>query len=141
MVQSSAHEAVKCIKSGDSVYIQGGGSVPHYLVDALTSRTNELSNVKIYTSFSVDSTASPYAKKEFLDSFDVYSFFVSPSIRNAIQEGLAHKIPCNLHEIPSLFRTKQIPIDVVLINVSLPDVHGYCSYGINSDITCAAIES
>lgn len=141
MIKISALDCVKCIKSGDSVYIQGGASVPHCLVDALTSRADELSNVKIYTSFTVDSSEVPYAKKEFINSFEAYTFFVSQNIRNAVQEGIAQKIPCNLHEIPNLFREKHIPIDVVIINVSRPDKYGYCSYGISSDITCAAIES
>lgn len=137
----SARDCFKCIKSGDSVYIQGGASIPHHLVNALTSRVDELYNVKIYTSFAVDSLEVPYAKKEFINSFEVYTFFVSQNIRSAVRDGIAQKIPCNLHEIPNLFRKKQISIDVVFINVSRPDKDGYCSYGISSDITCAAIDS
>ena len=34
----SAAEAVKLIKSGDSVYIQGSTSVPEVLVQAMTDR-------------------------------------------------------------------------------------------------------
>ncbi|MCW3054445.1 MAG: Acetyl-CoA hydrolase/transferase, partial [Chthonomonadales bacterium] len=43
-------------------------------------------------------------------------------------------------EIPALFRSGQLPLDVALIMVSPPDVHGYCSLGISVDVVKAAVE-
>ena len=47
----SAAEAVKLIKSGDSVYIQGSTSIPEVLVQAMTDRAPELRDVKVYSAF------------------------------------------------------------------------------------------
>lgn len=140
-MKTSAIEAVKCIKSGDAIYIQGGTSVPHCLIDALTLRANELSNVKIYTSFAIDYREAAYAKRDYINSFEIYTFFVSSNLRKAVREGVVQKIPCNLHDIPNLLRSNQISIDVTFLNVSPPNENGYCSFGICSDITGAAIES
>lgn len=136
----SAAEAVKLIKSGDSVYIQGSTSVPEVLVQAMTDRAEELRDVKVYTAFAIGRCDAPYAKAELRDSFEPLSFFVANNLRKAINEGVAQTIPAFLGEIPFLFRSGQIPLDVTLLNVSEPDEEGYCSYGISADLAFSAVE-
>jgi RimJ/RimL family protein N-acetyltransferase/acyl CoA:acetate/3-ketoacid CoA transferase beta subunit len=43
--------------------------------------------------------------------------------------------------VPALFRTGRVVIDVALIQVSEPDEHGYCSFGVSTDIVKSAAES
>ncbi len=136
----SAAEAVKLIKSGDSVYIQGSTSVPEVLVQAMTDRAEELRGVKVYTAFAIGRCDAPYAKAELRDSFEPLSFFVANNLRKAINEGVAQTIPAFLGEIPFLFRSGQIPLDVTLLNVSEPDEEGYCSYGVSADLAFSAVE-
>ena len=136
----SAAEAVKLIKSGDSVYIQGSTSVPEVLVQAMTDRAEELRGVKVYTAFAIGRCDVPYAKAELRDSFEPLSFFVANNLRKAINEGVAQTIPAFLGEIPFLFRSGQIPLDVTLLNVSEPDEEGYCSYGVSADLAFSAVE-
>ena len=136
----SAAEAVKLIKSGDSVYIQGSTSVPEVLVQAMADRAPELRDVKVYTAFAIGRVDAPYAKAELRDSFEPLSFFVANNIRKAINEGVAQTIPAFLGEIPFLFRSGQIPLDVTLLNVSEPDEEGYCSYGVSADLAFSAVE-
>lgn len=138
---TSAADAVKLISSGDSVYIQGSTSVPEILVAAMTERAPELRDVKVYTAFAVGRCDAPYACKELRDSFEPLSFFVANNLRKAIAEGVAQTIPAFLGEIPFLFRSGQIPLDVTLLNVSEPDEDGYCSYGISADLAYSAVES
>ena len=136
----SAAEAAKLIKSGDSVYIQGSTSVPEVLVQAMTDRAAELRGVKVYTAFAIGRCDAPYAKAELRDSFEPLSFFVANNLRNAINSGVAQTIPAFLGEIPFLFRSGQVPLDVTLLNVSEPDEDGYCSYGISADLAFSAVE-
>ncbi len=133
-------EAVRLISSGDSVYIQGSTSVPEVLVEAMTARAAELRDVKVYTAFAVGRCDAPYAKAELRDSFEPLSFFVANNLRRAIAEGVAQTIPAFLGEIPFLFRSGQVPLDVTLLNVSEPDEEGYCSYGISADLAYSAVE-
>ncbi len=136
----SAAEAVKLIKSGDSVFIQGSTSIPEVLVKAMTDRAPELRGVKVYSAFAIGKEDAPYAKRELLDSFETNSFFVANCVRKAIKEGVGQAIPAFLGEIPFLFRSGQVPLDVTLLNVSEPDEEGYVSYGISADLAFSAAE-
>ncbi len=136
----SAQEAVRLIKSGDSVYIQGSTSIPEVLVQAMTDRAEELRGVKVYSAFAIGKQDAPYAKAELMDSFETNSFFVANCVRKAIKEGVGQAIPAFLGEIPFLFRSGQVPLDVTLLNVSEPDDEGYVSYGISADLAFSAAE-
>jgi acyl-CoA hydrolase/L-amino acid N-acyltransferase YncA len=46
-----------------------------------------------------------------------------------------------LSQVPQLFRSHRVGIDVALITVTPPDDHGHCSLGVSVDITKAAVES
>lgn len=136
----SAADAAKLIKSGDSVFIQGSTSIPEVLVRAMTARADELRGVKVYSAFAIGREDAPYAKRELLDSFETNSFFVANCVRKAVKEGVGQVIPAFLGEIPFLFRSGQVPIDVTLLNVSEPDEEGYVSFGISADLAFSAAE-
>lgn len=133
-------EAVKLVKSGDTIVVQGSTSIPTVLLKALTARAAELRDVKLISGFGVDPEDAPYAKKELIDSFRALSIFVPNNLRNAMREGVADTIPCFLGEVPSLFRSGLIPVDVTFLNVSEPDEDGYCSYGVSADIAFSGAE-
>lgn len=136
----SPAEAVKLVKSGDTIVVQGSTSIPTVLLKALTERAPELRDVKLISGFGVDKEDAPYAKKELIDSFRALSIFVPNNLRNAMREGVADTIPCFLGEVPSLFRSGLIPVDVTFLNVSEPDEDGYCSYGVSADIAFSGAE-
>lgn len=136
----SPAEAVKLVKSGDTIVVQGSTSIPTVLLTALTERAPELRDVKIISGFGVDSQDAPYAKRELIDSFRALNIFVPNNLRHAMKEGVADTIPCFLGEVPSLFRSGLIPVDVTFLNVSEPDENGYCSYGVSADIAFSGAE-
>ena len=123
-------EAVRLVKSGDTVVVQGSTSIPMVLLRALTSRASELRDVKIISGFGIHPEDAPYAKRELIDSFRAINIFVPNNLRRAMREGVADTIPCFLGEVPFLFRSGQVPVDVAFLNVSEPDENGYCSFGI-----------
>ena len=133
-------EAVRLVRSGDTIVAQGSTSVPNVLFRALTERASELRDVKIIVGFGVCPEDAPYAKPEYIDSFRALSIFVPNYLRRAMKEGVADTIPCFLGEVPFLFRSGQVPVDVAFLNVSEPDENGYCSYGISADIAFSAVE-
>lgn len=136
----SAAEAVKLIKSGDHVFIQGSTSIPETLAAAMAERGSELRDVTVYVAFAVADREAPYCKPEFRDSFLVDSFFVSNSVRKWIDEGYGSTTPRFLGEVPALFRQGICPVDVALINCSLPDPDGYVSFGVSADLATSAVE-
>ncbi len=136
----TADEAVKLIKSGDHVFIQGSTSIPEVLSEAMARRYSELRNVTVYNAFAVAKGPAPYTKPEMADSFFVDSFFVSNSVRQYIAEGNGSCIPRFLGEVPALFRDGTCPVDVALINCSMPDPDGYVSFGVSADLATSAVE-
>lgn len=137
----SADEAVKLIKSYDKIYVQGSGSIPEVLLSAVVKRAGELKGVELYSGFAIAKGESPYCKKELLESFYPVSLFIAPSVRGAINRGEGQCIPSFLGEVPALFRERLVPLDVTLLNVSLPDKNGYCSYGLSADLAVSAVET
>ena len=136
----SPAEAVRYVKSGDTIVVQGSTSIPMVLLRALTERASELRDVKLISGFGVHPEDAPYAKKEYIDSFRALSIFVPNNLRRAMEEGVADTIPCFLGEVPSLFRSGQVPVDVTFLNVSEPDEDGYCSFGVSADIAFSGAE-
>ena len=136
----SPAEAVQYVKSGDTIVVQGSTSIPMVLLRALTERASELRDVKLISGFGVHPEDAPYAKKEYIDSFRALSIFVPNNLRRAMKEGVADTIPCFLGEVPSLFRSGQVPVDVTFLNVSEPDEEGYCSFGVSADIAFSGQE-
>ena len=68
-------------------------------------------------------------------------FFISSTMRKAAFEGKIDYIPAYLSQIPQLFKSNRIGLDVALIQVSPPDRFGFCSLGVSVDITRAGAES
>ncbi|MBB6460851.1 acetyl-CoA hydrolase/transferase family protein [Flammeovirga kamogawensis] len=134
----SADEAVKIIKSGDRVCIQGGAATPQALTIAMTARANELRDVEI-VHLHTEGYAG-YAEEQYTESFKTNCFFIGGNVRKQVWAGNAQYIPVFLSDIPNLFRRDVLPLDVVMVNVSTPDKHGYCSLGVSVDIIVAAIE-
>jgi 4-hydroxybutyrate CoA-transferase len=58
-----------------------------------------------------------------------------------VQENRGTFTPCFFSEVPRLFKSKILPVDVMLLQVTPPDEQGFCSYGLSADYTQAATES
>ena len=70
----------------------------------------------------------------------VNTLFISDNVRAAVNEGRADFTPIFLSEIPLLLPAAELPVDVALIQVSPPDEHGFCSFGVEVGVTKAAAE-
>lgn len=132
-------QAVMRIRPGQRVFIGSGCAEPAELVGALTARHGDLADIEIVSI--VTNGAAPYAKKELADNFMVNSFFIGANVREVIQEGYGHYTPIFLSDIPRLFKSGQIRVDVALIQVTPPDMRGMCSMGVSVDIVKSAAEN
>jgi acyl-CoA hydrolase len=134
----SAEEAVKIIGSGNRVFLHGSAATPVHLINALQKRHNELTNVElvsITTLGDIDFYHPQYSK-----SFFFNSLFVSANTRAIANSNDGDYVPIFLSQIPQLFKKKILPIDVAIIQVSPPDIHGYCTLGTSVDIARAAVD-
>lgn len=130
------------IHAGDRIFIGTGCGEPQYLVQALVNYVK--SNPKAFFDAELIHVwtlgVAPYTDEKLQENFRLDAFFVGDSTRNAVNRGAADYTPVFLSAVPNLFRREMIPIDVALIQTSLPDKHGYVSLGISVDIVKAATE-
>jgi acyl-CoA hydrolase/GNAT superfamily N-acetyltransferase len=136
---STPKKAARLIRSGQRVFIGTGCGEPTELVNAMTERAGELSDVEIVQLFTKGDAL--YAQKKFADSFTVNSFFIGQNVRGIVQEGLGSYTPMFLSNIPHLFNSGRLPIDVALIQVTPPDKNGKVNLGISVDIVKSATEN
>jgi acyl-CoA hydrolase len=134
----SSDEALEHVKSGMRVFVHGAAATPVPLLDAL-ARRSDLEDVRLFHMHTEGS--APFAGPEHRDRFFSVSLFTGPALRDPINEGRADFIPVFLSDIPSLFLTQKLPLDVALLQLSPPDRHGYCTLGTSVDTALAAAQS
>jgi acyl-CoA hydrolase len=120
-------EAVKVVKSNDRIFISGNAATPLLLTGALAKRASELSNVEVNHVLLLGD--DPLSKPGMAEHFRHNSLFVGPGDRESIAQGYSDYVPIHLSQIPILFRSGYIPLDVALVHLSPPDDHGFMSFG------------
>ena len=131
------------IHPGDRIFIGTGCGEPQYLVKAMIQYIQSHAKAFIDTELLQiwNLGVSSYAESRYKDNFRFNSFFIGNTARDAVNEGLADYTPIFLSSVPGLFAEKRVPIDVALVQTSLPDRHGYVSLGISVDIVKAAVDN
>ncbi|KPK08665.1 MAG: 4-hydroxybutyrate CoA-transferase [Anaerolineae bacterium SG8_19] len=136
---TDADTALTSVQSGNRVYLAGGSGVPKELIGGLIRRASEIRDVEL--THILTFAEAPYVDPQFQGAIRVNALFIGPNVRQAVHAGLADFTPVFLSEIPGLFRYGQLPLDAVLISLSPPDEHGFCSFGVEVGTTKPAAES
>jgi len=131
------------IHPGNRIFIGTGCGEPQCLVRSLIEFVRSHPKAFVDTELLQVWTlgVAPYSDEKFRDNFRQNSFFIGNNSRQAVNQGLADYTPVFLSQVPSLFNRKVVPVDVALIQTSLPDEHGFMSLGISVDIVKSAVEN
>ncbi|MGB5100529.1 MAG: GNAT family N-acetyltransferase [Methanothrix sp.] len=130
------------IRPGNRIFVGTGCGEPQYLVRSLLNFVKnqpkafldaELINI-------VTLGVAPYTDEKFKDNFRLKSFFIGDNTRKAVNQGGADYTPIFLSQLPALIRSERIPLDVALIQTTLPDKDGNMNLGVSVDIVAAAVE-
>lgn len=140
---STADEAVRSIRSGNRVFLHGASAFPQVLVDALVRRgqaecSDPVQDVEI-VHLHTNGRAS-YVEEQYAGRFHHRALFVGGNVRDAVDKMRASYVPIFLSDVPDLFRSGRLPLDAVLLHLSPPDRHGFCSLGTSVDCTLAAAQ-
>jgi acyl-CoA hydrolase len=133
----SAAEAVECVQTGDNIFLHHAGSTPTDLSEALCHHVDKADLCRIRLSHGLLTGKLPWTDKKFHDRIRSKTIFLDSEMRKLVNEGNADYLPSFLSESSRLYDDKVLPVDVALLNVSPPDQHGYCSLGINCDMSSA----
>lgn len=135
----SAEEAVKHIRSGQRVFLHGSAATPVQLIKALQQRYAELKKVELVSISTLGNV--DFNNPQWRESFFFNSLFTSVNTRGVVNSANGDYVPVFLSQIPKLFKEGFLPLDVAIIQVSPPDIHGYCSLGTSVDIARAAVDT
>lgn len=135
----SADEAAHLVQNGNRVFLTGNCSTPQEFLQALVRRYESLEQVEIIQLLGMGT--GDYITPDMAQHIRINSLFLAPNVRVAVGQGLADFTPCHLSQIPLLFRSGRLPLDIAVIQVSPPDEHGFCSYGVEVGVTKSAAET
>ncbi|WP_053956155.1 acetyl-CoA hydrolase/transferase family protein [Inediibacterium massiliense] len=135
---TTSEEAVKKIKSKDRVVIGHAVGEPQRLIEAMVKNKDQYEDVELVHMVAMGK--GEYTHPEMAPHFRHNALFVGGSTRGAVAEARADYTPCFFTEIPRLFKDEYLPVDVAMVQLSRPDEHGYCSFGVSNDYTKPATE-
>lgn len=135
---SSALEALDIIQDNDLIWCHSMAATPRFLLEGLVELAPHRKNLTLMQLHTEGSEClnTPELAKHIRQR----AFFVGRSTRSAVQSGLADYVPAFLSEIPKMFRSGEQPVDAVIVQVSPPDQHGWCSLGVSVEATRAAVQ-
>ena len=117
----SADQAVSSIADGARVFVHGAAATPTPLLEAL-SRRQDLAGVTLYHLHTAG--PAPFADPSHAGRFLSVSLFTGAPLREAVAEGRAEFVPVFLSDIPRLFTSKTIALDVALVQLRFPTATG-----------------
>jgi len=133
----SVEDAIARVPRGARLFVHGAAATPTPLLEGLVARS-DLDGVTLYHLHT--SGPAPFAAPAMAHRFRSVSFFVGPALRQPVAEGRADFMPIFLSQIPGLFSSGRITLDVALVQLSPPDRHGLCTLGTSVDAARAAVD-
>ena len=135
----SASDAIKLIKPGRRVFIGSSCGEPQHLIRTLSEASGRLTDIEIVRLLALETTPLTLIANKTMDhSLNIRSFYLGSAKPQGLARNQRFITPMNLSSIPRLFRSRRLPINVAMIQVSPPDDFGWMSLGISVDITLAA---
>lgn len=126
---TSADDAARLIRSGETVFLNGGAGFPVGFVQALMRRAGELEDVRIISPLRhlpADFGPDYYAPEMAGRFFGIAEFTQDAVARTAVREGRAAYRPHHLHEMVSSYPGRY---DWFVADVSRVDRAGFLSFG------------
>jgi acyl-CoA hydrolase len=134
----SADAVVSRIENGMNVFVHGAAATPTPLLEAL-ARRHDLERVRVWH-LHLEGPV-PIAAPDAPAGIRSVSLFTGESLRRPIAEGRADFVPIFLSDIPGLFRSGSVRLDVAIVQLSPPDRHGLCTLGTSIDAARAAVDA
>ncbi len=136
---ATAAEAIAKIKSGQRVFIGSGCGEPQRLVQALCDNANHFSGLEIVRLLGRETASlTAIADRTRDTSLNIRSIYLGSTKDPSIAQHKRFITPMNMSDVPGLFTTRKLHLNVALVQVSPPDDFGWMSLGISVDVTLAA---
>ncbi|WP_136795485.1 bifunctional acetyl-CoA hydrolase/transferase family protein/GNAT family N-acetyltransferase [Desulfosediminicola ganghwensis] len=135
----SSAQAIRKIRHGQRIFIGSACGEPQELVRALAHCSKEFSGLEIVRMMSMEtSSLIDIADQTHDASLNIRSIYLGSTSSESLSRNKRFITPMNMSEVPSLFTSRRMPVNVAMIQVSPPDDFGWMSLGISVDVTYAA---
>jgi acyl-CoA hydrolase/RimJ/RimL family protein N-acetyltransferase len=132
-------EAMRAIRPGQRLFISSACGQPQELARALAQAAPKLSGLEVVRLMSAEATplcALADASRDF--TLNVRTIYAGAAHSDEVACLKRFITPMNMSDVPELFTSKKLPIQVAMIQVSPPDDFGWMSLGVSVDVTLAA---
>jgi acyl-CoA hydrolase/GNAT superfamily N-acetyltransferase len=137
--QQDAATAIRVIKPGQRIFIGSACGEPQALVRALADHAKYFTGVEIVRMMSQEtSSLTEIANKTNDLNLSIRNIYLGSAGSAHFADNLRFVTPMNMSEVPSLFKSRKLPINVAIVQVSPPDDFGWMSLGVSVDVTQAA---
>ncbi|MBU1169369.1 MAG: GNAT family N-acetyltransferase [Proteobacteria bacterium] len=134
-----ALSAIDKIRNGQRIFIGSACGEPQELVKALAARSQNFSGLEIVRMMSTEtSSLTGIANRTQDGSLNIRSIYLGSTNSEHLSRNKRFITPMNMSDVPNLFTSRKLPINVALIQVSPPDDFGWMSLGVSVDVTLAA---
>ncbi|KJS00331.1 MAG: acetyl-CoA hydrolase [Desulfobulbaceae bacterium BRH_c16a] len=135
----SVEQAIAKIQSGQRIFIGSSCGEPQRLVKGLADVGRNYTDLEIVRMFSGESSSlSLIAEKSKSQNLNIRSFYLGSANSKSFKGDLRFITPINLSDVHKLIKSRLLPIQVALIQVTPPDDFGWMSLGISVDVTASA---
>lgn len=139
---STAKDALNHIRPGQRVFVGSSCGEPQHLINELSEASARFTDLEIVRLLCIENgPLTLIANRSHSQQFNIRSFYLGAGSPKAINKNQRFNTPINLSQIPRLFKSGLMPLDVALIQTSPPDDFGWMSLGVSVDITLAACET
>jgi acyl-CoA hydrolase/RimJ/RimL family protein N-acetyltransferase len=134
--------AIESIRSGQLVFIGSACGEPQALVRALAGHAKHFTGLEIIRMMSRETASLTEIANQSHDmTLNLRQIYLGGSSDDSISRNKRFITPMNVSEVPELFISRRLPINVALIQVAPADDFGWMSLGISVDVTLAAANS
>ncbi len=136
---TTAKQAAELVKSGDWVDYAWCATTPAAFDRALAKRMPELHDVRVYGGILMQEPEI-FKIEEPADHFTWNSWHMGGIERKAVAKGFSFYAPIRYSELPRYYRDMADAVDIIVMQVSPMDKHGYFSLGPSASHLTAACE-
>lgn len=138
--RSSPEGIAAQLQSGQHFYVHSNAAAPHALIAALCSRALSAGLRDITASHLLALGDFPYMQPDFAGVIRHRTWFTGANARAAVASNLADFVPIHLGQIHRAIE-QEPDFDAVLLQLSPPDQHGYCSLGVDVTLCHTALRN
>ena len=134
----STEQALEKLKPGQKIFVSSGVAAPRKVLSAIAgSDARNIRDLEIIQLITLGNYLQP---QHGYRQYRLKTFNIGESISKEIAEGKVDFIPANLMELPYIFLSGAVAVDVAIIQTSVPDEKGFMSLGVAVDVANIAIK-